>query len=64
MTMDLGGNAPVIVMADSDLDKAIAATVSGAFGHRGKTVLGRNVFLLNAAYSINFRRILLLKHKR
>jgi acyl-CoA reductase-like NAD-dependent aldehyde dehydrogenase len=51
MAMDLGGNAPVIVMADSDLNAAVAATVSGAFGASGQNCIGsqrifieRNIF--------------------
>lgn len=40
MAMDLGGNAPVIVMADSDLNAAVAATVSGAFWASGQNCIG------------------------
>ena len=40
ITMDLGGNAPVIVMADSDINKAVAATVSGAFWASGQNCIG------------------------
>ena len=40
MAMDLGGNAPVIVMADSDLDAAVQATVSGAFWASGQNCIG------------------------
>ena len=39
MAMDLGGNAPVIVMADSDLHKAVTATVSGAFSASGQNCI-------------------------
>jgi acyl-CoA reductase-like NAD-dependent aldehyde dehydrogenase len=51
MAMDLGGNAPVIVMADSDLNAAVEATVSGSFWASGQNCIGtqrifveRNVF--------------------
>jgi acyl-CoA reductase-like NAD-dependent aldehyde dehydrogenase len=40
ITMDLGGNAPVIIMADSDLDKAVKATVSGSFWASGQNCIG------------------------
>ena len=40
IAMDLGGNAPVIVMADSDLNAAVAATVSGAFWASGQNCVG------------------------
>ncbi|MFT7387292.1 MAG: glyceraldehyde-3-phosphate dehydrogenase (NADP+) [Candidatus Endobugula sp.] len=51
MAMDLGGNATIIVMADSDLNAAVEATVSGAFWASGQSCIGtermfieRNVF--------------------
>ena len=51
MTMDLGGNAPVIVMADSDLDKAIAATVSGAFWASGQNCIGtQRIFIERSVF--------------
>ena len=34
--MDLGGNAPVIVMADCDLEATVASCVSGAFWAAGR----------------------------
>ena len=40
IAMDLGGNAPVIIMADSDLDKAVKATVSGSFWASGQNCIG------------------------
>ena len=51
MTMDLGGNAPVIVMADSDLDKAVAATVSGAFWASGQNCIGtQRIFIERSVF--------------
>lgn len=40
LAMDLGGNAPVIVMADADLDHAVEASVSGAFWAAGQNCIG------------------------
>ena len=37
--MELGSNCPVIVMADADLEKAVAANVSGAFWAAGQNCL-------------------------
>ena len=37
--MELGSNCPVIVMPDADLDKAVAANVSGAFWAAGQNCL-------------------------
>ena len=51
MTMDLGGNAPVVVMADSDLDKAIAVTVSGAFWASGQNCIGtQRIFIERSVF--------------
>lgn len=38
--MDLGGNAPVLVMADCDLDAAVESCVSGAFWAAGQNCIG------------------------
>ncbi|MGS2717850.1 aldehyde dehydrogenase family protein [Eionea flava] len=46
MSMDLGGNAPVIVMADSDIHTAVDATVSGAFWASGQNCIGTQRILI------------------
>lgn len=46
LAMDLGGNAPVIVMADADLDKAVAGCVSGAFWAAGQNCIGAQRLLI------------------
>lgn len=38
--MELGSNSPVIVMADADLDRAVASIASGAFAQAGQNCLG------------------------
>lgn len=40
ITMDLGGNAPVFVMPDADLDAAATECVSGAFWAAGQNCIG------------------------
>lgn len=40
LAMDLGGNAPVIVMPDCDLNLALEACVSGAFWANGQNCIG------------------------
>jgi len=39
ISMELGSNCPTIVMADADMDLALAATVSGAFWAAGQNCL-------------------------
>ncbi|MEU1577591.1 aldehyde dehydrogenase family protein [Streptomyces collinus] len=46
LAMDLGGNAPVIVMDDADLDEAVASCVSGAFWAAGQNCIGTQRILI------------------
>ena len=55
LAMDLGGNAPVIVMADCDLDKAVAGCVSGAYWAAGQNCIGTQRILVQAACYDRFR---------
>ncbi|WP_018150733.1 aldehyde dehydrogenase family protein [Leeia oryzae] len=49
MAMDLGGNAPVIVMADCDLAAAVASCVSGSFWAAGQNCIGTQRILVQAS---------------
>jgi len=53
--MDLGGNAPVIVMADCDLDAAVESCVSGAFWAAGQNCIGTQRLLIQAPIYAAFR---------
>jgi acyl-CoA reductase-like NAD-dependent aldehyde dehydrogenase len=55
LSMDLGGNAPVVVMADCDLTKAVEACVSGAFWAAGQNCIGTQRILLQAPIADEFR---------
>lgn len=46
LAMDLGGNAPVIVMADCDLRDAAESCVSGAFWAAGQNCIGTQRLLI------------------
>lgn len=46
MAMDLGGNAPVIVMSDCDLQDAVESCVSGAFWAAGQNCIGTQRILV------------------
>lgn len=46
LAMDLGGNAPVIVLADSDICRAVEACVSGAFWAAGQNCIGTQRILI------------------
>jgi acyl-CoA reductase-like NAD-dependent aldehyde dehydrogenase len=46
LAMDLGGNAPVIVLADCDLVDAVSSCVSGAFWAAGQNCIGTQRILI------------------
>ena len=46
LAMDLGGNAPVIVMDDANLDEAVISCVSGAFWAAGQNCIGTQRILV------------------
>ncbi|KWV55288.1 aldehyde dehydrogenase [Rhizobium altiplani] len=48
LAMELGGNAPVIVMNDCDFDKAVEGCVSGAFWAAGQNCIGAQRLLVQA----------------
>ena len=56
LAMDLGGNAPVIVMADCDVDRALEATVSGAFWAAGQNCIGVQRILVEKSLYERFRQ--------
>jgi acyl-CoA reductase-like NAD-dependent aldehyde dehydrogenase len=48
LAMDLGGNAPVIVMDDCDLEDAVESCVSGAYWAAGQNCIGTQRILIHA----------------
>lgn len=55
LAMDLGGNAPVIVMGDCDLDAAVESCLSGAFWAAGQNCIGTQRLLIQAPVYAAFR---------
>ncbi|WP_248732510.1 aldehyde dehydrogenase family protein [Pseudomonas sp. MWU13-2517] len=55
LAMDLGGNAPVIVMDDCDLEATVASCVSGAFWAAGQNCIGTQRLLVHASIYAAFR---------
>lgn len=55
MAMELGGNAPVIVMADCDFDNAVESCVSGAFWAAGQNCIGAQRILVQSGIYDRFR---------
>ncbi|RFB86063.1 aldehyde dehydrogenase [Rhizobium leguminosarum bv. trifolii] len=57
LAMELGGNAPVIVMNDCDFDKAVEGCVSGAFWAAGQNCIGAQRVLVQAELYERFRDV-------
>lgn len=56
LAMDLGGNAPVIVLDDADVDQAVDSCVSGAFWAAGQNCVGVQRILVHRSAYGEFRR--------
>ncbi|MCW1410684.1 aldehyde dehydrogenase family protein [Rhizobium sp. 1AS11] len=55
LAMELGGNAPVIVMSDCNFDKAVEGCVSGAFWAAGQNCIGAQRILIQGELYDRFR---------
>jgi len=42
VSMELGGNAPVLVFDDADLDKAVAGAIASKYRNAGQTCICAN----------------------
>jgi succinate-semialdehyde dehydrogenase/glutarate-semialdehyde dehydrogenase len=48
VTMELGGNAPFIVFADADVDKAVQGAIAAKYRNAGQTCICTNRFLIHS----------------
>lgn len=55
LAMELGGNAPVVVFEDADIDAAVQACVSGAFWAAGQNCVGAQRILVQRRVYDSFR---------
>ena len=58
VTMELGSNSPLIVMADADLEKVAAATASSGFANAGQVCISAQRVLVNEAIYADFLDVL------
>jgi len=61
LAMDLGGNAPVIVMGDCDLNEAVESCVSGAFWAAGQNCIGTQRILVEETIYKEFKKKFVVK---
>jgi acyl-CoA reductase-like NAD-dependent aldehyde dehydrogenase len=52
--MELGGKAPMVVLADADLDEAVAAAKFGAFMHQGQICMSTERIVVDRSVSERF----------
>lgn len=64
LAMDLGGNAPVIVMADCNIGQAVEGCVSGAYWAAGQNCIGTQRILVQAACYDRFREVFVAEAAR
>ncbi|WP_347109027.1 aldehyde dehydrogenase family protein [Paenarthrobacter sp. S56] len=64
LAMDLGGNAPVLVMDDCDLEKAVESCVSGAFWAAGQNCVGVQRILVHTSIYQQFKERFLAETAR
>lgn len=48
VALELGGNAPLVVLADADLDSAVGAAAMGKFLHQGQICMATNRIIVEA----------------
>jgi glyceraldehyde-3-phosphate dehydrogenase (NADP+) len=58
VTMELGSNAPLIVMADADLDKVAAATATTGFANAGQVCISAQRVMVNSEIYGDFLEVL------
>ena len=54
VALELGGNAPLVVLADADLEQAAAAAVFGRFLHQGQICMSTNRVIVDASVENKF----------
>ena len=56
LSMELGGNAPIIIFDDADLDLAVEQSIASKFRSLGQTSVALTVSIFKVVYTINFAK--------
>jgi acyl-CoA reductase-like NAD-dependent aldehyde dehydrogenase len=56
--LELGGNAPLVVLADADLDRAVAAASFGSFMHQGQICMSTGRIVIDRSVAEEFAQLL------
>lgn len=59
VTLELGGNDPMIVLADADIDKAVKGVINGAFLNAGQVCMGVKRIIVEEDIALEFTEKLL-----
>jgi aldehyde dehydrogenase (NAD+) len=54
VTLELGGNSPMVILDDADIDQAVRAAVVGRFMHQGQICMSTNRIIVDEAVSDEF----------
>jgi succinate-semialdehyde dehydrogenase / glutarate-semialdehyde dehydrogenase len=61
ISLELGGNAPFVVLADADVEQAVAAAMIAKFRNTGQSCVAANRFIVEAPIASAFTQQLLVK---
>lgn len=64
LTLELGGNAPCIILDDADLPKAIDGILFGKYRNAGQTCVCINRFLVHSRIRADFEALLIERSKK
>lgn len=56
VALELGGNAPLVVLDDADLDRAVTAAVFGRFLHQGQICMSTNRIIVDRSLMADFQK--------
>lgn len=56
VALELGGNSPLVILADADIDQAVDIAITGRFLHQGQICMSTNRIIVDASIADEFTR--------